>query len=41
MLLSVENRLRVPLSGLHPDEVASLAAALTAGPLDDAAVQRL
>src|SRR5262249_28767299 len=41
MLLSVENRLRVPLAGLHPDEVASLAAALTAGPLDDAAVQRL
>jgi tetratricopeptide (TPR) repeat protein len=41
MLLSVENRLRVPLSGLHPDEVASLAAALKTGPLDDKAVQRL
>ena len=41
MLLSVENRLRVPLSGLHPDEVGSLAAALTTGPLDDEAVQRL
>ena len=41
MLLSVENRLHVQLSGLHPDEVASLAAALTAGPLDDEAVQRL
>ena len=41
MLLSVENRLRVSLSGLHPDEVASLAAALTTGPLDDEAVQRL
>jgi DNA-binding CsgD family transcriptional regulator len=41
MLLSVENRLSVQLSGLHPDEVASLAAALKAGPLDDEAVQRL
>jgi DNA-binding CsgD family transcriptional regulator len=41
MLLSVENRLHVQLSGLQPDEVASLAAALKAGPLDDEAVERL
>ena len=41
MLGSVENRLRIPLGGLGPDEVASLAAALAAGPLDDDAVQRL
>jgi hypothetical protein len=41
MLLSVENRLHVQLSGLQLDEVASLAAALKAGPLDDEAVQRL
>ena len=41
MLLSVENRLHVALSGLHPDEVASLAAVFKAGPLDDEAVQRL
>jgi ATP/maltotriose-dependent transcriptional regulator MalT len=41
MLSSVENRLRLLLGGLSPDEVASLAAALRAGPLDDEAVQRL
>ena len=41
MLQSVENRLLVPLGGLGLDEVASLAAALGAGPLDDEAVQRL
>ena len=41
MLVSVENRLLVPLGGLGPDEVASLAAALTAGSLDDQAVQWL
>ena len=41
MLLSIENRLRLPLDGLRSADVASLAAALTAGPLDDEAVQRL
>jgi DNA-binding CsgD family transcriptional regulator len=41
MLRSIENRLHVPLGGLRPDEVAALAAALTAGPLDDEAVQWL
>jgi DNA-binding CsgD family transcriptional regulator len=41
MLRSIENRLHVPLGGLHREEVAALAAALTAGPLDDEAVQRL
>jgi DNA-binding CsgD family transcriptional regulator len=41
MLVSVENRLRIPLGGLKPDEVASLAAAVTAGPLDDEAVRWL
>jgi hypothetical protein len=41
MLSSVENRLRLPLGGLGPEEVAALAAALTAGPLDDEAVRRL
>jgi DNA-binding CsgD family transcriptional regulator len=41
MLVSVENRLRIPLAGLDPDEVAALAAALTPEPLDDEAVQRL
>ena len=41
MLVSVENRLRIPLGGLSPDEVASLAAAVAAGPLDDEAVRRL
>ena len=41
MLVSVENRLRLPLGGLGPEEVGALAAALTAGPLDDAAVRRL
>ena len=40
MLLSVENRLFVPLGGLHLEEVASLAAALGTG-LDEEAVQRL
>ena len=33
MLRSVENRVRIPLGGLDPDEVASLAAVLTAGPV--------
>ena len=41
LLVSVENRLLVPLGGLGPDEVASLAAALTVGSLDDQAVQWL
>ena len=41
MLSSVENRLRVPLDGLGLEEIGSLAAALTAGPLDEEAVQRL
>jgi DNA-binding CsgD family transcriptional regulator/antitoxin (DNA-binding transcriptional repressor) of toxin-antitoxin stability system len=41
MLRSVENRLRIPLGGLGPAEVGSLAAALTAKPLDEQAVQRL
>ena len=41
MLSSIENRLLVPLGELGPAEVASLATALTAGPLDDQAVQRL
>jgi len=40
LLVSVENRLRIPLGGLDGDEVAALAAAL-AGPLDEQAVQRL
>jgi hypothetical protein len=40
LLVSVENRLRIPLGGLDGDEVAALAAAL-AGPLDQQAVQRL
>ena len=37
MLMSVENRLRIPLGGLGLDEVVALAA----GPLDDQAVKRL
>ncbi len=41
MLLSIENRLLIPLGGLHADEVASLAAALEAGSLSDKAVKRL
>jgi ATP/maltotriose-dependent transcriptional regulator MalT len=41
MLLSIENRLRIPLGGLSPDEAASLAAELGAGSLDDEAVQWL
>jgi DNA-binding CsgD family transcriptional regulator len=41
MLGSIENRLRIPLGGLGPDEVAALAAALTAGSLDGDAVQWL
>jgi DNA-binding CsgD family transcriptional regulator/tetratricopeptide (TPR) repeat protein len=41
MLSSVENRLHLPLEGLDVDEVASLAAALKDGSLDDKAVRRL
>ena len=41
MLLSIENRLLVSLGGLQVDEVASLAAALEAGSLNDKAVKRL
>jgi DNA-binding CsgD family transcriptional regulator len=41
LLVSVEHRLHIPLGGLSPDEVASLAAALTEAPLDGDAVQRL
>jgi hypothetical protein len=41
MLSSVENRLDVPLEGLRLDEVASLAAALGTGSLDDEVVRRL
>jgi DNA-binding CsgD family transcriptional regulator len=41
LLRSVENRVRILLGGLGLDEVGSLAAALTAGPLDDEAIRRL
>jgi DNA-binding CsgD family transcriptional regulator len=41
MLGSVENRLRILLGGLGPDEVASLAAALRLGSFDDEAVRWL
>ena len=41
LLLSIENRLRLPLGGLSPDEVASLAAALSAGSVNDETVQWL
>jgi DNA-binding CsgD family transcriptional regulator len=41
LLASVENRLLIRLDGLRPEEVAALAAALTTGPLDEEAVQRL
>ncbi len=41
MLLSVENRLLITLSGLRRDEVGLLASALSATPLDDDALQRL
>jgi DNA-binding CsgD family transcriptional regulator len=41
LLASVENRLHIPLGELRPEEVAALAVELTAGPLDDEAVQRL
>jgi DNA-binding CsgD family transcriptional regulator len=41
LLGSVENRVRVPLGGLDLDEVAALAAVLTAGSLDGETVQRL
>ena len=37
LLLSVENRLFIPLGGMSQEEVASLAAALRAGALDDEA----
>jgi len=41
LLVSVENRVHLPLGGLGPDEVASLAAALIAGPLDKQVIRRL
>jgi tetratricopeptide (TPR) repeat protein len=41
VLSSVESRLPLPLEGLALDEVASLAAALEAGSLDDEVVRRL
>jgi DNA-binding CsgD family transcriptional regulator len=41
LLRSAENRLDIPLGGLSPEEVAALVAAVTAGPLDGEAVQRL
>jgi len=41
LLASVDNRLHVSLGGLRPEEVAALAAALTAGSLDEEAVQWL
>ena len=41
LLLSIENRLPLPLGGLSPDEVASLAAALSAGSVNDETVQWL
>ena len=41
MLVSVENRVRIPLGGLAVDEVASLAATVAAGPVDDEAIRRL
>src|SRR5271155_643 len=41
MLVSVEDRLQLRLGGLGPEEVGSLAAALTAGPLEQEAIQRL
>jgi DNA-binding NarL/FixJ family response regulator len=41
MLSSVENRLHIPLQGLGLNEVASLAAALGTGSLDDEVVRRL
>jgi DNA-binding CsgD family transcriptional regulator len=41
LLLSIENRLSLPLGGLSPDEVASLAAALSAGSVNDETVQWL
>src|SRR5271165_467783 len=41
MLTSIDNRLRISLGGLSPEEVASLAAAVRAGSLDDETVQWL
>jgi len=41
LLVSVENRVHLLLGGLGPDEVASLAAALTTGPLDKQVIRRL
>ena len=41
LLLSIENRLSLPLGGLGPDEVASLATALSPGSLNDETVQWL
>jgi AAA ATPase domain len=41
LLVSMENRVCLPLSGLGPDEVAALAVALTTAPVDDNAVRWL
>ena len=41
LLVSMENRVCLALGGLDPQEVAALAAALTAGPVDDMAVRWL
>jgi DNA-binding CsgD family transcriptional regulator len=41
LLTSVENRVRIPLGGLGPGDVASLAAALRPGSLDDKAIEWL
>jgi DNA-binding CsgD family transcriptional regulator len=41
LLTSVENRVRIPLGGLGPEDVASLAATLRPGSLDDKAIEWL
>jgi hypothetical protein len=41
MLLCLENRLQILLGGLHMDDVALLAGALTPGPLGEEVIQRL
>ena len=41
MLISIEQRLRLPVSGLRLDDVAPLAAALGAGGLDSTTIRRL